>query len=66
MLKNVEEVRTKRKLKKLVHGMLKKMTLQDGLECADTIIYSMRHLPSYEHEGLIDRCIQAMNGVCKK
>ena len=60
-----EEIKIKRKVKKLVHGMLKNMTLQDGIEAAETIIFCLRKLPDCEKEGLIDSCMKAMNGVCR-
>lgn len=60
-----EEIRIKRKIRKLVHGMLHNMELEDMLQCADTIIFSLRHLPDCQKEGLLDSCIEAMHGVKK-
>lgn len=61
----MDEERIKGKLKKLVDGMLHNMELEDMLQCADTIIFSLRHLPDCQKEGLLDNCIEAMQGVKK-
>ena len=45
--------------------MLHNMELEDMLQCADTIIFSLRHLPDCQKEGLLDSCIEAMHGVKK-
>lgn len=65
-MNTIEENRIKRKIKKLVNGMLKNMTLQDSIETAETIVFSLRKLPDCKKEALIDRCIEAMNEVCSK
>ena len=45
--------------------MLHNMELEDMMQCVDTIIFSLRHLPDFQKEGLLDSCIEAMHGVKK-
>ena len=58
---NEEEIRTKKKIKKLVNKMLKYMTLEHALQGADTILFVMRKLPAYKWEAFIDAELEALN-----
>ena len=49
----IEEIRIKSKIKNLVHGMLKNMTLPDGIESAETIIFCLRKLPDCQSYFII-------------
>lgn len=63
---DVEEIRIKKKIKKLVHGMLKYMTLENALQSADTLLFVMRNLPVCKWEALIDSELEVLQGVCRK
>ena len=62
---NIEEIRIKRKIKKLVNGMLKYMTLEHALQSADTLLFCMRKLPSCKWEAFIDAELEALKAVTR-
>ena len=60
---DIEEIRIKRKIKKLVNGMLQHTTLEHFVQGLDMIAFSMRNLPVCKWEAFIDVELEALERV---
>lgn len=59
-MNTIEEIRIKRKIKKLVHKMLKNMTVTDCIESMNTAFSTLNLLPYSHKESFIDACLNAI------